>query len=244
MVNGPLRVPIIGCVYIAPVCHLFLRKVKGVPCRVMGAETREGAIGRTLQNIDLGVFVLQAGAGGFCIFNDIGVAIETLRSEYNVERIAYVDIDAHHGDGVFYSYEDDPNVIIADIHEDGRFLYPGTGFANETGKGKAEGTKLNIPMPPSANDEQFAAAWKRVDAFLTEQRPEFILLQAGADSIHGDPITHMEFTASAHAMAAQSLARIADELCDGRLVATGGGGYNRDNLAAAWTGVVKELVGS
>ncbi len=85
-------------------------------------------------------------AGGFCVFNDCGIAIEILRSRYGINRIAYVDIDAHHGDGVFYAFEDDPEIFIADIHEDGRSLYPGTGAVHETGSGNAEGTKLNIPL--------------------------------------------------------------------------------------------------
>ncbi|MGB5831105.1 MAG: acetoin utilization protein AcuC, partial [Thiohalocapsa sp.] len=97
----------------------------------------------------------RGSAAGFCVFNDCGVAIETLRAEHGVRRIAYVDIDAHHGDGVFYAYEADPELVIADIHEDGRFLYPGTGSAQETGTGAGRGTKLNVPMPPGANDRMF-----------------------------------------------------------------------------------------
>ena len=92
-------------------------------------------------------------AAGFCVFNDCGIAIETLRSQYSLQRIAYVDIDAHHGDGVFYSFEEDADLIFADLHEDGRVLYPGTGAAEETGTGRARGTKLNIPMPPESGDD-------------------------------------------------------------------------------------------
>ena len=85
---------------------------------------------------------------GFCVFNDCGVAIELLRKRTGLERIAYVDIDAHHGDGVFYAFEDDPRRDLRGLHEDGRYLYPGTGARDETGKGAAAGTKLNIPLPP------------------------------------------------------------------------------------------------
>jgi len=99
------------------------------------------------------------GAAGFCAFNDCGVIIETLRREYGIQRVAYVDIDAHHGDGVFYAFEDDPDVGFADLHEDGRFLYPGTGFASETGKGAAAGGKLNIPLDPGSDDDAFHRAW-------------------------------------------------------------------------------------
>ncbi len=181
-------------------------------------------------------------AAGFCVFNDQGVAIETLRAVHGIRRIAYVDIDAHHGDGVFYAFEDDPDLIYADIHEDGRYLYPGTGGASETGRGKAAGTKLNIPLPPESGDKAFFAAWERVEAFVREARPEFILLQAGADSLDGDPITHLRYTPAAHAHAARRLSALANECCGGRLLATGGGGYNRANLAAAWCAVVEGLL--
>jgi len=180
-------------------------------------------------------------AAGFCIFNDAGVLIEVLRSRYGVKRIAYVDIDAHFGDGVFYAFEADPDLWIADIHEDGHYLYPGSGFANETGKGEAAGTKLNLPLPPGADDVLFMKIWPEAEAHIRSVKPEIILFQCGADSIAGDPITHMRFTPVAHAHAAGSLKQIADEYCDGRLIALGGGGYNRDNLAAGWNAVVNSL---
>lgn len=182
------------------------------------------------------------GAAGFCALNDIGVAIETLRAVYGVRRIAYVDIDAHHGDGVFYAYEDDPDLIFADLHEDGRFLYPGTGFEHETGRGVAAGTKLNLPLAPGADDAQFFALWPRVEEFIRAGRPEIILLQAGADSIAGDPITHLNLTPAAHAHAARRLCAVATDLGHGRVLAFGGGGYNRRNLALAWTAVVTEIL--
>jgi acetoin utilization protein AcuC len=186
----------------------------------------------------------RAHAAGFCVFNDCGVAAEYLRSRYGLERIAYVDIDAHHGDGMFYGFEADPCLIFADIHEDGRYLYPGTGAASEKGKGAGHGKKLNIPLPPGAGDEAFDAAWERVVAFLESAEPEFILLQCGADSLAGDPITHLEFTENAHAKAAASLCEIADRFASGRIVGTGGGGYNRRNLARAWTRVVRSFAES
>jgi len=181
-------------------------------------------------------------AAGFCVFNDCGVAIEYLRNRYALRRIAYVDIDAHHGDGVFYGFVDDPDALFADIHEDGRYLYPGTGAEEETGMGRARGTKLNIPLAPGAGDSEFAAAWARVEGYLDDAQPEFILFQCGADSLAGDPITHLCYSEQAHATAASALCRIADRHCSGRLVATGGGGYNRQNLARAWTRVVESFV--
>ncbi|MCI0517447.1 MAG: acetoin utilization protein AcuC [Woeseiaceae bacterium] len=180
-------------------------------------------------------------AAGFCVFNDCGVAIEHLRSRHQLKRIAYVDIDAHHGDGVFYGFVSDPDLVFADIHEDGRYLYPGTGAAEETGTGAAIGTKLNIPLLPGAGDAEFALAWQQVTQYLDAAAPEFILMQCGADSLAGDPITHLRYTEESHARAAADVCALADRHCGGRVVATGGGGYNRDNLARAWTRVVAAL---
>lgn len=180
-------------------------------------------------------------AAGFCVFNDCGIAVEAARRVHGIRRVAYVDIDAHHGDGVFYAFEQDPDLKFADLHEDGRFLYPGTGSRGETGRGPAAGTKLNVPLPPGADDSVFLAAWQEVERYLEAARPELILLQCGADSLGGDPITHLKLTAEAHAHAARRLGVLADRYSNGRVLAMGGGGYNRENLAVAWTRVVEEL---
>lgn len=184
----------------------------------------------------------RAHAAGFCVFNDIGVVVEHLKLQYGLTRIAYVDIDAHHGDGVFYAYEDDPVVIVADTHEDGRFLYPGTGAASETGAGAAAGSKLNLPLPPGAGDAEFLAAWPAIEAHVERHAPEFVILQCGADSLGGDPITHLELTEEAHGHVARQLCGLADRHASGRILAFGGGGYNRRNIARAWTRVVEAFV--
>ena len=220
-------------------------------------EAAEAYVGGTLNLVDA-VMTGQARRGfipigglhhafrdrtaGFCVFNDCGIAAELLRSRYGLEKVAYIDIDAHHGDGMFYAFEDDPTVFIADIHEDGRALFPGTGHRHETGKGAAEGTKLNIPLRPKAGDDRFMEAWEEVEAFLEVAAPEFILFQCGADSIDGDPITHLKFTTAAHAHAARRLCDIANRHAEGRIIGMGGGGYNRENLARGWTAVVREFV--
>jgi acetoin utilization protein AcuC len=181
-------------------------------------------------------------AAGFCVFNDCGIAIEALRRQHGLRRIAYVDIDAHHGDGVFYAFEDDPELIFVDLHEDGRHLYPGTGAAEESGIGPATGTKLNIPLRAGATDRDFMANWEGAERFVEEGRPEFVLLQCGADSLAGDLITHLAYTAAAHAHAARRLCAIADRVCGGRLLAWGGGGYNPENIAQAWNAVVEQFI--
>ena len=181
-------------------------------------------------------------AAGFCVFNDIGIAIEHLRAVHGVRRIVYVDIDAHHGDGVFYAFENDPDVWIADIHEDGRYLYPGSGFAEETGRGAAVGSKLNLPLPPGADGSAVSSVWPRIEAHVRRAYPQFVILQCGADSLAGDPITHLRLQPATHGKVAARLCALADECCDGRLVALGGGGYNRENLAAAWCAVLSAMV--
>ena len=181
-------------------------------------------------------------AGGFCVFNDCGVAIEVLRRSHGIRRVGYVDIDAHHGDGVFYAFEDDPELFVADVHEDGRFLYPGTGWRNESGTGPAAGTKLNIPLQPFADNDRFFEAWSEVLTFLDTARPEFLILQCGADGLADDPITHLSLTTKVHATVARDLCDLADRHCGGRIVALGGGGYDRDNLADAWCEVVRSFL--
>jgi acetoin utilization protein AcuC len=175
------------------------------------------------------------------VFNDLGVVIETLRSQYGIRRVAYIDIDVHHGDGVFYPYEDDPDLIFADIHEDGRHLYPGTGHEHETGRGRAVGTKLNIALEPGAGDQAFMLAWLRVEAHLARFEPEFVVFQCGADGLAGDPLAHLQYSPATHTHAARALVRIAGRFAGGRLMAFGGGGYKRDNLAKAWSAVLREI---
>ena len=181
-------------------------------------------------------------AAGFCVFNDCGVVIEHLRRRHGMHRVAYVDIDAHHGDGVFYAFEQDPDVIIADLHESGHSLYPGTGSELESGRGAAIGTKLNVPLPAGADEAAFEGVWPAMLAHVERFAPQFVLLQCGADSIAGDPITHLRLTPACHTRAARDLAALADQLGHGRVLAMGGGGYDRGNLARAWSGVVEGLL--
>ncbi len=213
--------------------------------------TTLAALGEVMQGECRQAFVPVAGlhharrdsAAGFCVFNDCGVAIEALRRRYGIRRVAYVDIDAHHGDGVFYAFEDDPELIDVDFHEDGRYLYPGTGAVDETGRGAAAGRKLNIPLSPGADDETFFRLWEFAERFLDRLAPEVIVLQCGADSLAGDPITHLALSEAAHAHAAARLKGLAQRHAGRRLLVLGGGGYNRANLARAWTAVIAALLG-
>ncbi|MCK5001635.1 MAG: acetoin utilization protein AcuC [Gammaproteobacteria bacterium] len=179
---------------------------------------------------------------GFCVFNDCAVAIEHLRRRHHLQKILYVDIDAHHGDGVFYNYDSDSNLFMVDFHEDGRFLYPGTGDTDETGCGSAQGSMMNFPMPIQATDEDFSRLWSEAEVFIRSIEPEFIILQCGADAMKGDPITHLEYSQQSYQLAAESLCRTADEVCDGRMIALGGGGYNMENISLAWPVVVRAML--
>ena len=206
------------------------------------AQLMDGTARRSFQPVGGMHHGRRERGAGFCPFNDIGVVIETAREKYGVRRIAYVDIDAHHGDGVFYSYESDPDLIVADIHQDGHTLYPGTGHAGETGKNDAVGTKLNLPLAPGANDRDFFAAWSCAESHLDRHRPEFFILQCGADSLAGDPLADLCLSPAAHAHATRRVVDLAERHAGGRLMVLGGGGYRPDNVAAAWTSVLRELV--
>ncbi len=181
-------------------------------------------------------------SAGFCVFNDVGIAIELLRKNFKVRKVLYVDIDVHHGDGVYYSYESDPDLFIFDVHEDGRFLYPGTGSASEIGAGRARGTKVNIPLPPGSGDEEVMDRLPRLELLARSSKPEFIIFQCGADCLKGDPIAGLQYTANVHRKVGGFLHRLSHELCSGRLIALGGGGYDPQNCADAWTAVVESLL--
>lgn len=204
--------------------------------RIMAGDAQ-----RTFQPIGGLHHARRGQSAGFCVFNDIGVTIETLRAQFGVHRIGYVDIDVHHGDGIYYAYESDPDLIVVDIHEDGRFLYPGTGHARETGRDQAKGTKLNLPLAPRAGDREFFAAWEQGLAHLQRHKPAFLIFQCGADGLTGDPLADLRYTPAVHARVTRDLRVLADEMCAGRVMAFGGGGYDLGNLAAAWTNVLAAL---
>lgn len=165
-------------------------------------------------------------ASGFCIYNDSSVAIKYMQEKYNA-RVLYVDTDAHHGDGVQWSFYDDPNVCTLSIHETGRYLFPGTGSINERGQGTGYGTKFNIPLDAFTEDESWLNAYTTALQEVAEFfKPDVILTQNGADSHYLDPLTHLSSTMKIYREIPKLAHKIAHQYCDGRWVAVGGGGYD------------------
>jgi len=172
-------------------------------------------------------------AAGFCILNDVAVAIAAAVAEGGpYQRVAYIDIDAHHGDGVMYGFYESGRVLDIDFHQDGRTLFPGTGAIEETGKKDGAGLKVNVPMPPGAGDGTFQPVFRRiVPTLLRSYRPELIVMQHGVDGHRGDRLTRLDYTRSSFAMALDVTRRLADELCGGRLIVAGGGGYTPTSVS-------------
>jgi len=182
-------------------------------------------------------------ASGFCVFNDPAVAIAHLKKKYHLERIMYFDMDAHHGDGVMYGFYADAGVLDVDLHEDGRYLFPGTGFTFETGEKDAEGLKINIPVSPGTGDDPYLKGFREiVPPLVRAYKPEFIIAQCGADSHADDMLAHLRLTTRAYEEIITTLHKLAHEVASGRIVAVGGGGYNPANVARCWTLVAATLV--
>lgn len=175
-------------------------------------------------------------ASGFCVYDDPALAIAWLLDQ-GCERVAYVDVDVHHGDGPQAIFFEDPRVLTISVHESGEYLFPGTGFVSERGAGDAEGTKVNVPLPPTVSDEAWLAAFRGVVPSLVRAwRPEVLVTQLGCDSHHSDPLAHLRLTTRSYREAATELHLLAHEAAGGRWVATGGGGYQWARVVPrAWT---------
>jgi acetoin utilization protein AcuC len=175
-------------------------------------------------------------ASGFCVYNDAAVAIHAALAR-GAGRVLYVDIDAHHGDGVQTIFYRDPRVLTISIHESGRFLFPGTGFAPEIGEGPGTGFCVNVPLDPDAGDDIFIEAIERVVAPLARVfRPDLMVTQNGCDAHAEDPLTHLALSLEGHARAVTALHDLAHEVCGGRIAALGGGGYSIFRVVPrAWT---------
>ncbi|CEG28231.1 acetoin utilization protein AcuC [Bacillus sp. B-jedd] len=183
-------------------------------------------------------------ASGFCIYNDSSVAIKYLQEKYKA-RVLYVDTDAHHGDGVQWSFYDDPEVCTLSLHETGRYLFPGTGNINERGQGKGYGYSFNVPLDAFTEDESwlhaYSTALNEVADFF---RPDVILTQNGADAHYFDPLTHLYGTMRIFREIPRLAHEIAHRYCEGRWIAVGGGGYDIWRVVPrAWSLIWMEMTG-
>ncbi|MCI4338301.1 MAG: acetoin utilization protein AcuC [Thermoplasmata archaeon] len=183
-----------------------------------------------------------ATASGFCILNDVACAIADAFAR-GVDRVAYVDIDVHHGDGVMYGFYGDARLLDLDVHQDGQTLWPGTGDASETGEGQGKGLKVNAPLAPGAGDRELLRVIEAV--FLPriqEFRPRLIVLQTGVDGCAGDPLAGLRYSVGGYRVAVARIHAIAHEV-NASLLATGGGGYVAANVSRALAGAALELAG-
>ena len=179
---------------------------------------------------------MPARASGFCVYNDPAIAIARLL-DLGASRIAYVDVDVHHGDGVQEIFWNDPRVLTVSLHETPLALFPGTGFPSETGGPQAQGTAVNVALPPGTDDSGWLRAFHAVvPSVLRSFRPELLFTQCGADTHHLDPLADLRLSVDGQRASYLALRALADELCDGRWVATGGGGYALvEAVPRAWT---------
>lgn len=183
-------------------------------------------------------------SSGFCIYNDVAVGIQTLLDQ-GIERVAYVDIDVHHGDGVEKIFYDDPRVLTVSLHETGEMLFPGTGFAPDSGGVGAEGTAVNVALPPGTADGGWLRAFHAVVPQLVEAfEPEVLVTQQGCDSHALDPLAHMALSVDAQRASYLALHDLAHRHAGGRWLATGGGGYEIvDVVPRAWCHLIAVAAG-
>jgi len=184
-------------------------------------------------------------AAGFCVYNDPAVAIAILTRDHPGLRVAYVDIDAHHGDGVQEAFWDRPDVLTLSVHESGRYLFPGTGRLLEVGEGDGYGFAINVPLPPMADDVCYRLVLHEVIMpALQAFAPDVVVAQCGADAHHSDPLTHLGLTIAGHNDLVRGIVEAADVACGGRIVCTGGGGYSTFSVVPrVWTLVLATLLG-
>jgi acetoin utilization protein AcuC len=187
----------------------------------------------------------RAESAGFCVYNDLAVAIRWLQRTHGA-RVMYIDIDAHHGDGVQWIFYDDPDVLTVSFHESGAFLYPGTGFIDEMGDGDGYGYSVNVPLDPHTGDASLLdAVTELVPPLAAAFAPDVIVLQAGCDAHVLDPLTHLRCTTGVFHDLVRLVVDVAETHCDGRVVATGGGGYAVHAVVPrAWTLVWAALCGA
>lgn len=171
---------------------------------------------------------------GFCMFNNIAIAAEYLLNHHGLERVAIVDFDVHHGNGTQHTFEARKDVLFISIHEDPAHLYPGTGYAHETGSGEGKGYTINVPMHPMSGDEAYMAAFEEhILPALIRHKPQALLLSAGFDAAAGDPLAHIMLSMNGFDWITRHLRDVSETHCGGRLISILEGGYDLDSLSEA-----------
>jgi acetoin utilization protein AcuC len=181
-------------------------------------------------------------ASGFCTYDDPAIACQWLKDQGH--RVAYVDVDVHHGDGVEGVFQSDPDVLTISLHESGRYLFPGTGFPQDCGVGPGRGYAANLPFLPFAWDEPWLEGFEKVvPALLRRFKPTVLVTQDGCDTHYLDPLAHLAATTRIWPRVGRVFHELAHELCEGRWLALGGGGYAiREVVPRAWTLLFAEMV--
>jgi acetoin utilization protein AcuC len=184
-------------------------------------------------------------ASGFCVYDDPAVAIAWLL-QAGATRVAYVDVDVHHGDGVQAAFYGDPRVLTVSLHESGSYLFPGTGFPEETGEGEGAGTSVNVALPPGTTDAEWLRAFTAVvPDVLRAFGPQVLVTQLGCDTHTLDPLAHLALSVDGHRATYGLLHALAHELCGGRWVVLGGGGYEIVHVVPrSWTHALAEVTGA
>ena len=186
---------------------------------------------------------MPARASGFCIFNDVAIGIRRLLDR-GIKRVMYVDIDGHHGDGVQAAFYGNPAVLTVSLHESGRYLFPGSGYIEETGEGAGRGYSVNVPLPPRTRDPSWMAAFDAIIPPLAKAfRPEVLISQTGADAHTGDPLTHLDLTTESYEHAGAGFDALSQAWCGGRWIAVGGGGYDLTAVPRVWALLFAAQVG-
>jgi acetoin utilization deacetylase AcuC-like enzyme len=183
-------------------------------------------------------------ARGFCFFNNIAILAEQLHQEKGLNRILILDCDCHHGNGTQEMFYDKQYVLYVSFHQDGRTLYPGTGFQDEVGIGQGEGYTVNVPLPPLTDHEYYLKAVREIGVPIAKQyKPQVILVSNGFDAHHLDPISSLQLTAGTYGEITRTAMKLANELCQDKLIVTLEGGYSLEALPRCILSVLSQLTG-
>ena len=187
---------------------------------------------------------MPTSASGFCVYNDVAVGIRRLL-DLGARKVVYLDLDVHHGDGVERAFWDDDRVMTVSLHETGRALFPGTGFPGDTGGPRAADTAVNIALPPGTGDEGWLRAYQAVVPTIVRTfAPDVLVSQHGCDCHYSDPLAHLSVSIEAMATAYSWVRELAEDVCQGRWVAVGGGGYELvEVVPRAWTHLIGVATG-